>query len=196
MGRLEFPIFCYCLTVGLLYTHNIKRYFGRLALFAVISQPFYALNADPTAFYENLTNWNIFFTLILSLLFIWGISKRKWYGICTAVIVVAMLAIWNFDYGSICILLMLIFYFCRNKPALGAILYFILYIPALWGASDDPYSLMLGGHAIDWTIFALLAAPVIFCSTHTNIKISKWFFYVFYPAHLAVLVFIEFILMQ
>ncbi|WP_278245531.1 TraX family protein [Hungatella hathewayi] len=33
LGRLAFPIFCYCLTVGLLYTHDIKRYFGRLALF-------------------------------------------------------------------------------------------------------------------------------------------------------------------
>lgn len=47
IGRLAFPIFCYCLTVGLLYTHDIKRYLGRLALFAVISQPFYVLATHP-----------------------------------------------------------------------------------------------------------------------------------------------------
>ena len=26
IGRLAFPIFAYCLTVGLLYTHDIKKY--------------------------------------------------------------------------------------------------------------------------------------------------------------------------
>lgn len=30
VGRLAFPIFCYCLTVGLMYTHDIRRYLGRL----------------------------------------------------------------------------------------------------------------------------------------------------------------------
>ena len=25
-GRLAFPLFCYCMTVGMLYTHDIKRY--------------------------------------------------------------------------------------------------------------------------------------------------------------------------
>ena len=30
LGRLAFPIFCYCLTVGLMYTHDIRRYLGRL----------------------------------------------------------------------------------------------------------------------------------------------------------------------
>ena len=24
-GRLAFPLFCYCMTVGMLYTHDIKR---------------------------------------------------------------------------------------------------------------------------------------------------------------------------
>lgn len=28
VGRLAFPIFCYCMTVGLLYTRDIKRYLG------------------------------------------------------------------------------------------------------------------------------------------------------------------------
>ena len=28
VGRLAFPIFCYCLTVGLMYTHDIRRYLG------------------------------------------------------------------------------------------------------------------------------------------------------------------------
>lgn len=194
IGRLAFPIFCYCMTVGFLYTRNIKKYFGRLALFAVISQPFYALKADAAAFWENLTNWNIFFTLILSLLILWGITKRSWQGIITALAALVALCIWNFDYGYTGILLMLIFYFCRNKPVLGVVLYCISYLPALWGDPSDPFAFIIAGHAVTMSIFSLLAAPLIFLPTNTGIKMNKWFFYLFYPAHIAVIVLIRFVL--
>ena len=78
IGRLAFPIFAYCLTVGLLYTHDIRRYLGRLAIFAVISQHFYALAFHPNEFWGNLTNWNIFVTMLFSLLAIYGVKSRKW----------------------------------------------------------------------------------------------------------------------
>ena len=81
IGRLAFPIFCYCLTVGLLYTRNIKRYLGRLAVFAVVSQPFYVLAFHPHDWMvdRNWSNWNIFFTLFLSLLAMYGFKERKWW---------------------------------------------------------------------------------------------------------------------
>ena len=44
---------------------------------------------------------------------------------------------------------------------------------------------MVGGHAVNWTIFGLLALPLILCRTHSGLRIPKWFFYAFYPAHLA-----------
>lgn len=194
LGRLAFPLFCYCLTVGLLYTHDIKRYVGRLALFAVISQPFYAFEVNPAKFWENLTNWNIFFTLVLSLLFMWGITRRKWYSICTGVLALATLCIWNFDYSFTGVILMMIFYFCRKKPALGAVLYCLSYLQAFWGNPDDPLALVIGGHAFDWTIFAMCSALLIFLPTHTGIKVNKWFFYIFYPAHLAVIILIKLVL--
>ena len=65
VGRLAFPIFCYCMTVGLLYTRDIKKYLFRLGLFAVISQPFYVLAFHPHDFVAQFTNWNIFCTLFL-----------------------------------------------------------------------------------------------------------------------------------
>ena len=48
-------------------------------------------------------------------------------------------------------------------------------------------ALVVGGHAVDWTIFGLLALPLILCRTHSGIRIPKWFFYAFYPAHLAII---------
>ena len=83
---------------------------------------------------------------------------------------------------------MLIFYLCRNRPRLGAALYLLSYLPALMnGWPEDPLCLTVGGLCIDWSIFAVFAAPLIFCATHSRIKINRWFFYAFYPAHLAVI---------
>ena len=79
IGRLAFPIFCYCMTVGLLYTHDIKKYLFRLGIFALISQPCYIFAFHPYDFWSQFTNWNIFFTLFLSLLAMYGWKERKWW---------------------------------------------------------------------------------------------------------------------
>ena len=171
LGRLAFPIFCYCMTVGMLYTSNIRRYLGRLGLFAVISQPFWILAFNPQDILGNLTNWNIFFTLFISLLAVWGFKEKKW---C---------------------LLMLVFYLCRKKPSLGAVLYVLLYLPAFFTASPgDPLSLTIGNYGIGFEAGALLALPLIFLHTNTSLRIPKWFFYAFYPAHLALIALVRFLL--
>lgn len=136
IGRLAFPIFCYCMTVGLLA--------------------------------------------------MWGFKERKWWLFAAGTLV---LGLFNFDYGYTGILLMLIFYLCRQKPVLGAALYVVSYIPAAFFGSglDDPNALIIGGYAIGFEIFALFALPLIFSLTSLKPKIPKWFFYAFYPAHLAVI---------
>lgn len=193
-GRLAFPLFCYCMTVGLLYTRNIKRYLGRLAVFALVSQPFYVLafHSRDWMVDRNWANWNIFFTLFLSLLAMYGFKERKWWLFLGALFAVSW---WNFDYSGTGIQLMLIFFLCRNHPKAGAALYVLSYLPALWsGYMEDPLCPVLGGFAIDWTIFAVLAAPLIFLPTRSRLRIPRWFFYAFYPAHLAVIALIQFTL--
>ena len=117
VGRLAFPIFCYCMTVGLLYTRDIKRYLGRLGLFALISQPCYILATHPWDWQTEWMNWNIFFTLFLSLLAMWGFQTRRWWLFAAAFLCVSL---FNFDYSGNGILLMLIFFLCRERPGLGA----------------------------------------------------------------------------
>ena len=76
--------------------------------------------------------------------------------------------------------------FAGKTIRLGADLYLLSYLPALMnGWPEDPLCLTVGGLCIDWSIFAVFAAPLIFCATHSRIKINRWFFYAFYPAHLA-----------
>ena len=108
VGRLAFPIFCYCL------------------LFAVVSQPFFALAFHPHNFWEELTSWNIFVTLFFSLLAIYGVKERKWWWFLLGVLAINVL---NADYANTGVILTLIFYLCRNKPWLGALLYVLGGVP-------------------------------------------------------------------
>ena len=181
IGRIAFPLFCYCLTVGMMYTGDIKKYLFRLGAFAVISQPFWILAFNSDDITGNIFNLNIFFTLIVSLLGACGFKERKWWLFILALI---LLNVINFDYAMTGLILILIFYLCRNKPWLGAVVYTLTYLPALNGNMADPLALKIGGHAIGFEIFALLALPFIYIQTNSGLKISKWFFYIYYPAHL------------
>ena len=181
IGRIAFPLFCYCLTVGMMYTGDIKKYLFRLGAFAVISQPFWILAFNSDDITGNIFNLNIFFTLIVSLLGAWGFKERKW---CFFILALILLNVINFDYAMTGLILILIFYLCRNKPWLGAAVYTLTYLPALNGNMADPLALKIGGHAIGFEIFALLALPFIYIQTNSGLKIPKWFFYIYYPAHL------------
>ncbi len=63
IGRIAFPLFCYCLTVGMMYTGDIKKYLFRLGAFAVISQPFWILAFNSDDIIGNIFNLNIFLRL-------------------------------------------------------------------------------------------------------------------------------------
>ena len=181
IGRIAFPLFCYCLTVGMMYTGDIKKYLFRLGAFAVISQPFWILAFNSDDITGNIFNLNIFFTLIVSLFGAWGFKERKW---CFFILALILLNVINFDYAMTGLILILIFYLCRNKPWLGAAVYTLTYLPALNGNMADPLALKIGGHAIGFEIFALLALPFIYIQTNSGLKIPKWFFYIYYPVHL------------
>ena len=191
IGRIAFPLFCYCLTVGMLYTHDIKKYVLRLFAFAIISQPFWILAFNSDDILGNIFNLNIFFTLVVSLLSTWGFKEKKWWLFIAGLILLNLV---NFDYAMTGLILMLIFYLTRNKPVIGLIIYIITYLPALNGYMEDPLALKIMGHAIGFEIFSIFALPFIYIKTNFNIKISKWFFYIYYPAHLFVIFLIQLII--
>lgn len=185
IGRLAFPLFCYCMTVGLLYTHDIRKYFFRLGIFALISQPCYILAFHPYDFWPQFTNWNIFFTLFLSLLAMYGWKERKWWLFALAFFVISW---WNFDYSSSGIILMLGFYLFRNHPAAGVAFYLLFTVPpAFHFHPGDTLNLTIGGLTVNWTFAMAFAALLIFPRTHTGLKVPRWLFYAVYPAHLLII---------
>ena len=76
LGRLSFPIFAWCIVVGSEYTHDIKAYMKRMALFYFVSQPCYVL-----AFGRAWTQHNIYLTLLLGLIAIWSIKDREYWAL-------------------------------------------------------------------------------------------------------------------
>ena len=62
LGRLAFPIYCFLISEGLAHTRNRRRYFGRLALMALLTEPIYDLAFYPQAIWQGQ---NVLWTLLL-----------------------------------------------------------------------------------------------------------------------------------
>ena len=194
IGRMAFPIYCFLLVEGFLHTRSVGKYALRLGIFALISEvPFdLALNQKLWRPGSN----NVFFTLLIGLFLIWGISKVEIFykfwkekkldafiGIVAALAVAVLMVvpalflaeiILASDYGMGGVLAILALYMFRNYTAIGYVLAtIVLYIFA--GSSQ---------------IFALIMLLPLGLYDGTRGEqgyIEKYLFYGFYPLHLLLL---------
>ena len=198
IGRLAFPIYAYSLAAGCVYTSDHLRYLKRIVLLALISQPLYAVSLAHTvpgmysvSFAENplkavwtfyIKSWNkpsILVALALGLIVIWTVRNRQF--VLTAAMLVFCYLIQNkLDYGFKGVVLMLLFYLLCSKwwLSLPCVLAFMVW----WGLQGSGYSLF--GVKFGTQMFAVCALPFIYIHTKSGIKLPKWLFYAFYPAHL------------
>lgn len=173
IGRVSFPIFCFVLVLGFLSTSDIKKYIGRLFLFAVLSEiPF------DLAFSGRLFDWesqNVMFTLLIGLLVLTGLQQfqaRVWLqglvclgGCCAAYIL-------HTDYSYFGVALILVFYLFRENTVSRY----------LWAAV-----LIFSEGGME--VYALLGLFVCYFYQPQKREpgMPKYFFYLFYPVHLLVL---------
>ena len=122
IGRVAFPIYAYCLAEGFRYTSDYRRYLGRLALFAILSEiPF------DLAFYGvpfSFAHQNVFFTLTLGLILLWVLERcREQLLLCAgAFAVLCFLAqALHMDYGAGGLLMVFAFYLAQQgtSPWIG-----------------------------------------------------------------------------
>ncbi len=204
IGRVAFPLFAYCLSVGAIYTRDIKRYAFRLLIFALVSQPFYTLafyKSSITTLFDPIyyTNFrvaiinifgnlhlNIGFTLLLGLWAAYGIKNQK-YIYTVLAILFSLLPI--FEYGLYGVgLIIFIYALCRSsKTEFGILVGIFLASPII--LNKGFYNFF--GFIIDPQGFAVLALPLMLLNINTKIRIPRLVNYGFYPAHLAVLYFIN-----
>ena len=195
LGRIAFPLYAWCLVVGACHTRCMWKYMLRIGLIGLISQPLYMAALNHT--------WrepNIFLTLLVALLGLWGLRERKWLSHIWAPLLALVLVVWlRCDYGWKGVLLILLLYAAReNRSALAAVMIaFCLY----WGSSSSRVTEFFGiALAVPGTVLpqlispwlrlqglAVLATPLIIFPCKAKLKLPAWLGYALYPAHLAVL---------
>lgn len=171
LGRLVYPIFAYQLSVSYQKTSNLKKYFSRLLVLAVISQLPYTIFRNQSQASFKL---NIIFTLLAVLTLIYLVDNRKF---LLAIFISILGIILPLEYNIYGLLLPLTFYLF-NKPSNLIFSQLLLITGVLFITESQFYVLQL---------FSLLAIPLIKLKIPIKIPLNKYFFYVFYPGHLGIL---------
>lgn len=202
-GRLTAPIMAFFIAEGFVHTKSRRKYFLRLLTFAVISQPFYFFmiySRPPETALEFLTTLNVMFTFCLSLLALIFISTKKLpftvrallIGVCFAT---ADICDWSFFIPAWTI----VFYVFRNdnrkKTAafigVTALLMILRYWNDTSGFISASYQLGVVLALIPLTLYNGERCRKSEVASRT---LSKWFFYAYYPLHIAVIVLVKFCL--
>lgn len=175
IGRIAFPIFCFLLVEGFMHTHDVKKYAVRLGLFALISEIPFDLAFSSKVLEFNYQN--VFFTLFIGLLTMIAYhaveEKVEWNKALRVICYVLIIAAGMFaayllrtDYaekGVFCIMILYIFRQKKTWQILAGCASFFWETPALFGF-----------------------LPIAFYNGTRGWKM-KYFFYIFYPAHLLIL---------
>lgn len=165
IGRLAFPIFAWYLTQGFIHTSSLKKYALRLGIFAVAAQvPYYIATRQTTL--------NIFFALLFGLLALYAFGKKKYLLVGIVIIISGIIPM---DYSFYGILMILGFYIFQERKLAFLSQSLISVAGAYLYGLIQPFSLV--GAAL------ILYYPKDFL----KIRINKYFFYFFYPIHLAVI---------
>ena len=176
IGRLAFPIFCFFLVEGFIYTRSRKKYLFRLFVFGLLSELPFDLGLFRTLQYEK--HQNVMFELALGLLLlciweeIWKIERLN-PGIRAllqglAIAGIMYFAYWqHLDYGFKGIGLIMLLYLLRSdrvtQCTCGAIFISLF----------------------EWQ--AVFAFPLLCLYNGKRGKQHKYLFYWFYPVHLMAL---------
>jgi len=182
IGRLAFPIFAFLITEGYIHTSNLKKYFFRLLIFALISQVPYML------LFPGL---NILFTLVLALIAITIYNKlnNKILGILFVTLCSVLAHFLNFDYGWYGIAIIFIFYiFKTQKPYMNILFTFTTFINYIFY-----FAKTLRIEYLFIFIFCTLSLIPINLYNGKKGKNIKYFLYIFYPLHLIALYLIKLI---
>ena len=187
VGRIAFPLFAYCIAEGYRYTRYRLRYFLQIFLLGVGCQIVYYI-AERDWYLGILLTFSLSIVLMelarrCKAAFQSEDKKAAWlWGVA---FFAAVLAVWGFttvvtvDYGFVGMLLPVLAYLPEKVGLRKG-----LFIVGILALAVDQYQ--PAGYVGQF--FGLLAVPFLCAYNGKPGKHRmKWFFYIFYPAHLALL---------
>lgn len=188
LGRLSYPLFAFLITEGYVHTKDLKRYYKRLLIFAIISQLPFMLFRTLVGEYLML---NILFTLLLGLISItiFDKVKKKWISIPLCLLVIFLGKLLNVDYDWYGVTTVFVIYLFRQRKILQfigfSLLTFIHYYTKglFYNVSTHillSYSFTISSIFLIWLYNGKLGKKV------------KYFYYWFYPIHMLIVYFLKF----
>lgn len=198
IGRLTCPIMCYFIAEGYHYTKNINKYTFRLFAFAFVSHFAYIFASNDFVdfksfipfYYGNFLNqtsvmWSLAWGLVML-----RIADSKRIKSIYKVLFVILICIITLPSDWSCIAALCIMAIGTNrgnfrKQMSWMIFYVALYSLVYFFAIDKAYGILQMGVVLSIPVIAMYNGK-----RGKNPKINKfmkWFFYIFYPAHLFVI---------
>lgn len=190
VGRVAFPIFCFLIAEGCVYTHDRKKYALRLLVFALLSEiPYNLMNSgmiwDP---YDQNVLWTLLLGALVCWLMDWALKKCTPLSfVLTGAAMVAaywLLEAFRTDYGGWGMLLVAAFYGVHRAPS-GAV---VKMIAQAFGLAFFSLGVMGGYLSIElWSLVSL--APIWLYNGQRGFshKAVQYGFYAFYPVHILIL---------
>lgn len=190
IGRTAFPLFVWLLVEGFFHTSSRKKYLGRMAFFALVSElPFdLALYGHP-----DRQGQNVFFTLSISLVMLVFLERamdacqrkrqagekaflQTLAAVGTVAAAMAAAELFCVDYGGSGPLLAALFYCYKRKGSPGLAVSFLI------------FCLSMGLLTAMVEIFGIVSVPLI--ARYNGKRTGRGrgrLFYLFYPLHLLIL---------
>ena len=203
IGRMAFPIFAFQIAEGFVHTQNFKKYALRLLGFALVSEvPF---NFFYSSRWFNPYHQNVLFTLLLGLMAIKVIDNlkknHKAKDIALSVLWLFLIVIGSVvgfvDYGLNGVLMVVLFYVCRNFPfawvaqLIGMVCINVVFFEGL------VIPVELFGNTVEiptqaFAVFALIPIWLYGGRKGMTNKVLQYGFYAFYPVHMIILYLIKY----
>lgn len=195
LGYFTAITMCYFLVEGYAYTHSKKRYALRLALFALLSQLPYSL-AFSTGSALQFNGMSMLFTLLLCFFIILALERLQSPALkILAVAALTLVSLFS-DWGVFAPMFTVLFVWARGDERrvklsyLISLLFFGLYqymgFSGVLSAGKNIVNTLAGMAGI-----ALSGVCILYLYNGQRARrgqgFSKWFFYIFYPAHLLIL---------
>ena len=190
IGRISMPIFCFFTVQAVIYSTDIKKYFLRMLIFALISEIPFDLALNDSLF--DFGTQNVIFTLLIGALTIFAIEKvfqsekndiiKIIFIILISLVGMPLGNILKTDYSYKGVLAIVLIYLTRNSKISTAMALFVGFF----------FESEMWGYVIEMTYgFVYLSIPLLMLYNGKKGKESKWLYYIFYPAHLLLIYFLK-----
>ncbi len=187
IGRLTAPIMWFFIAEGYYYTRSVKKYLLRLGLFAVISHFAYcfAFGLDFIPFKTGVFNQtSVMYPLFVSVLVLWLQDtefKKLRKGVKELLIFALVWSAFPGDWSCIAVLAVMGIHRNRGnlkKKTFVMMIWVLLYAVVSFFFVSKIYGII--------EVFVILAYPLMKQYNGQKGKAAwlKWFFYLYYPAHL------------